>query len=177
MKAENKNILMVIAPDKFRDEELLHPMQVFKGAGVEVTVASTKKGAARGMMGHREDVAHTLNDVAGKTFDAVVVVGGAGAPSSLWDNATLHDLLRRHHQMGKIVASICLSGAALAKAGLLKGLNATVWKTEESLKVFKECGVIFQDKPVVRSGKIITGQGPFAARDFGLEVLKAVEEG
>jgi len=171
-----KNILMVIAPDKFRDEELNHPRQVFKQAGESVTVASTRKGEAVGMLGHREKVDYDLNDVAGKTFDAVVVVGGAGAQTSLWGVSALHDILRRHHQMGKVVAAICLSGAVLAKAGLLKGIPATVWKSDESLSVYTEHGVNFQDKPVVRSGKIVTAQGPFAAREFGQEVVSALEE-
>lgn len=176
MSTVEKNILMVIAPDKFRDEELIHTREVFIQSGAQVTIASTRNGMANGMLGHKENVEKTLNDVAGANFDSVVVVGGSGSPEHLWDNATLHDIVRRHLEMGKIVASICLSGAVLAKAGLLKGVDATVWKADESLKVFQECGVNFVDKPVVRSGKIITGQGPFASREFGQTIMNALTE-
>ncbi|MGK7344372.1 MAG: DJ-1/PfpI family protein [Candidatus Nitrospinota bacterium M3_3B_026] len=172
-----EKVLMIIAPEKFRDEELNHPREIFTAAGLEVTVASTKKGEAAGMLGHRENVTHDLGDVAGGVYDAVVIVGGAGSPAHLWDNKTVHEIARRHFEAGKIVAAICLSGAVLARAGLLKGVPATVWKSPESMAVYSECGVNFQDKPVVRSGKIITGQGPSAARDFGREVLRAVQEG
>ncbi len=165
---------MSLAPEKFRDEELIQPREIFVRNGAEVTLASTKIGVATGMLGAREEINATLDDVAGETYDAIVVVGGRGAPEYLWDNARLHDLLRRHHQMGKIVAAICLSGAVLAKAGLLKGLDATVWKSEETTKLFSECGVNFQDKPVVQSGNIITGQGPFAARQFAETILNAL---
>ena len=168
------NLLMVIAPEQFRDEELNYPKEEFENNGAKVTVASTRTGIAIGKLGHREDVSVTIDQVAGKTYDAVVVVGGRGSIEHLWDNQRLHDILRRHHQIGKIVASICLSGAALAKAGLLKGLDATVWKDVESLKVYSECGVNFLDKPVVRSGNIITGQGPFATREFGQTIIRAL---
>lgn len=171
------NILMVIAPDQFRDEELNHPRQVFTNAGAKVTLVSTRTGLAVGMLGHKEEVDKTLDDVAGENFDAVVVVGGGGSTQYLWDNARLHDILRRHHQMGKVVAAICLSGAVLAKIGLLKGVEATVWKSDESMKVYAECHVKYQDKPVVRSGKIVTANGPAAARDFGHTILAAIAEG
>lgn len=174
MEKKAGKILMIIAPENFRDEELLHPREVFLSHGAEVTVASTKKGVANGKFGHKENVTVTLDDVAGQTFDAVVIVGGGGSPQYLWDNKRAHEIVRRHHEMGKVVSAICLSGAVLAKAGLLSGVEATVWKSDESMKVYKDCGVKFVDKPVVRSGKIITGNGPAAARDFGQAILSAL---
>lgn len=168
------SILMVIAPENFRDEELNHPRQEFLAKGAEITIASTKKGEAAGMLGHKENVDNTLEDVAGNTYDAIVVVGGKGSPEHLWDNTVLHDIARRHLELNKLVCSICLSGAVLAKAGLLKGVDATVWKAEDSLKAFSDGGVNFMDKPVVVSGNIITGQGPFAAREFGQTIISAL---
>lgn len=167
-------ILMVIAFKQFRDEELVHPMQVFEAGGAVVDVASTETGVAEGMMGLKRDVTLTLDDVAGKTYDAVVVVGGGGSPEFLWDNVRLKEIVTRHHGMGRVVAAICLSSVVLAKAGLLKGVPATVWQSPESMKVFDECGVSFQNSPVVSSGKIVTGNGPTAAREFGEAVIKAV---
>jgi len=174
MEKKACGILMIIAPEKFRDEELNHPRDVFKSQGAEVTVVSTKTGTAIGSYGHRETIGKTLDDVAGATFDAVVVVGGSGSPQHLWDNKKIHDIVRRHHKLGKVVSAICLSGAVLAKAGLLDGVEATVWKSDESMKVYAEHKVKFVDKPVVRSGKIITANGPAAAREFGQTIMSAV---
>lgn len=166
-----KSILMVIAPENFRDEELNHPKEEFLAKGAEITIASTQKGEASGMLGHKEKVDNTLEDVASKTYDAIVIVGGKGSPEHLWDNAVLHDIARRHLELGKLVCSICLSGAVLAKAGILKGVDATLWKREDSLKIFSDSGANFLDKPVVVSGNIITGRGPFAAREFGQTIM------
>jgi len=169
-----KTALMVIAPEQFRDEELNHPREVLAGKGVAVTVASTKTGALKGMLGHVESVRETLDGVAAIDFDAVVVVGGAGSPAHLWDNARLREIVLRHHAMGKVVAAICLSGAALAKAGILRDVEATVFKTDESIKVFNECGAVYRNRPVVRSGNTITASGPAAAREFGREIARAL---
>lgn len=174
MEKKTRAILMIIAPEKFRDEELNHPREVFTSQGAVVTVVSTKTGTATGSYGHKEKVEKTLDDVAGDTFDAVVVVGGSGSPQYLWDNKKIHDILRRHHQTSKVVSAICLSGAVLAKAGILDGVEATVWKSDESMKAYAENRVKFVDKPVVRSGKIITANGPAAAREFGQMIMSAI---
>lgn len=174
MADAQKKLLMVIAPEKFRDEELNHPRDVFEKAGIAVTVASTKTGELKGMLGHVEKVDTTLDDVAGKNFDAVVVVGGAGSPAYLWDNVRLREIVTRHHGLGKLVAAICLSGVVLARAGLITGLKATVFKTGESMKAYSDYGVSFVEEPVVTAGNIITANGPAAARQFGHEVAKAL---
>lgn len=174
MEKKNRTILMIIAPEKFRDEELNHTREVFKSQGADVTVVSTKVGTAAGSYGHKEKIEKTLDDVVGDTFDAVVVVGGGGSPQYLWDNRKVHDIVRRHLQMGKVVSAICLSGVVLAKAGILDGVEATVWKSDESMKAYAEKKVKYVDKPVVRSGKIITANGPAAAREFGTAIMSAI---
>ena len=52
MKAiEGKKVLMVIAPDKFRDEELFKPKEIIEANGGTVTIASLKARPCTGMMG------------------------------------------------------------------------------------------------------------------------------
>ena len=43
-----KKVLMVIAPDKFRDEEYNEPRRILEGRGCTVTVASTSIEPATG---------------------------------------------------------------------------------------------------------------------------------
>ena len=47
---EGKKILMVIAQQDFRDEELFKPKAVFEGAGASVFVAAPRKETATGML-------------------------------------------------------------------------------------------------------------------------------
>jgi len=46
-----RSVVMIIAQDNFRDEELLQPKQVLEKAGIVVKVASRKKAKAKGMLG------------------------------------------------------------------------------------------------------------------------------
>jgi protease I len=100
-------------------------------------------------------------------YDAVVVVGGMGSPAHLWKDADLHGLIRQMKEADKVVSAICLSGAALAEAGVLEGKRATVWPMPESLDALARGGAQYEEKPVVKDGKLITANGPEAADEFG----------
>lgn len=160
------NVLLVIAPDQFRDEELFTPRDFLKDAGARVQVASTRKGSARGMLGGVAEPDLDLSDVRSSEYDAIVVVGGMGSPEYLWNDAKLHAIVRDLHQANKVVAAICLSGAVLANAGVLQGKRATVWPMDESLDALAKGHAEYVDQPVVQDGKVVTANGPEAAQKF-----------
>jgi protease I len=173
-KLKGKKVLMVIAPEEFRDEELLEPKRVLEKEGASVTVASTRGGKATGMLGAAVTPDAVLASVQPSDYDAVVVVGGMGSPRFLWGDATLHRVLRETLDAGRVVGGICLSGAALARAGVLRGLDATVYETSDSLAELTNGGARFVGKPVVRSGNVVTANGPAAATQFGNVLVEAI---
>ena len=170
-RLEGKKIAFVIAPEQFRDEELFTPRARVEEEGAAAVVASTSKGTASGMLGGSCQVETLINELEPAQFDAVVVVGGMGSPEHLWDNEELHHLLKALDKDGKIIASICLSGGALARAGVLKGKEATVWECEDSLEALKKGEARYVKKPVVKDGRVITANGPEAAEEFASTVI------
>lgn len=165
-----KTVLMVVAQEMFRDEELQHPLAVFKQKGFDVFIAAPENREATGMFGAKVTPDLTIADAAMQKFDALVVVGGRGARQWLWDNPTLHNMLRAHNGAGKPLGAICIGPVALARAGLLNGVEATVFKADDTIPEFTKAGVKMVEKDVVTSGTIVTGNGPAAARSFGLAV-------
>jgi len=169
--------LLVVAQENFRDEEYSVPKGVLEKAGVAVITASPEGGTAKGMLGAKVRVDLRLEEVNPSDYDAVVVVGGAGSPKYLWGNGELNRILKSASGSGKVVAAICLSGAALAKAGVLKGKNATVFETPDSLDALRDGGASYIRKDVVVDGKTITASGPAAAETFGKRILEALKTG
>jgi len=167
-------ILMVIAPEGFRDEELAIPRAAFMAQGWQVDTVSTKTGKASGMLGASEPITRTLNDIYIERYAAIVVVGGMGAMASLWQNTTLHRLLTSVADQGGVISAICLSPAVLAFAGLLKGKNATVWEMPESLEALRQGGAHYTGEPVTTDGRIVTANGPDAAADFADAVIALI---
>jgi protease I len=171
--AKMKKAVMIIAEDNFRDEELFVPRKVLEDNGIEVTIASTSLGLAKGVMGGSAQPDILVNDIKMKDFNAVVFVGGGGS-SQYWNDPIAHKIIQEAGAGNKVVAAICIAPVTLAKAGILKGKRATVWSSEAGQ--LKAAGAIYTAYPVEVDGNIITASGPGAAGDFGEEIVKALEK-
>lgn len=175
MGGTSRRILCVIAPERFRDEELAEPKRALEAAGHRVTVASTRPGHATGMLGARVAVDAVVAQLRAADFDAVVIAGGAGAPTHLWDHEPLIALVRELHALGRLLAAICLAPPVLARAGVLAGKRATAYPAQSAIIELKRGGATYVVEPVVRDGTIVTASGPVAAAAFGAALATLLE--
>lgn len=106
-------------------------------------------------------------------YDAVLLVGGKGAPKSLWDDPILPQILTDHFRAGKVVGAIGLSVVVLARASFLRD-RAVSGPNEERFKKELEAGSGYHtEEPVNASDRIITASGGEAANEFA-EAVRAV---
>ncbi|WP_084222195.1 DJ-1/PfpI family protein [Thermodesulfobacterium hydrogeniphilum] len=167
-----KKILMIIAFQNFRDEELLIPKKLFEKEGYQVVIASSSLKPAKGMLGALVTPQILIDQVNVDDYDAIVFVGGIGA-QEYFHNPVAHKIAREAVVKGKVLGAICLAPRILAEAGVLKGKKATVWQSEG--KALEEKGAIYTGKPVEIDGKIVTGAGPFAAEEFAKAILNLLK--
>jgi len=165
---------MVIAPSNFRDEEYLQPKELLENAGFEVVTASRKTGEITGMLGAKAFAEKSIDEVNIDDFDAVVFVGGTGASVYFNDEKAL-EIAKEAYSKGKVTAAICIAPTILANAGVLEGKKATIWEDPALVDNLKEKGARYTGENVVRDGKVITGKGPFAAREFGEEIIRVLQ--
>lgn len=169
----NKKVVMIVAFSNFRDEEYFVPKEVLESAGIEVRTASNKMGIARGADGGEVVIDLLVSEIKITDFDAVIFIGGPGCLQNL-DNEDSYKIAKEAISQDKILAAICISPVILAKAGVLNGKKATVWSSvldKSAVNILKEKGAIYQDENVVLDGKIITANGPAAARVFGQKII------
>lgn len=169
----NKKIAMIIAFQDFRDEELFIPRSIFIGKGAEVKLVSSKKGEAVGMFGGVVKVDLLLEELKVEEFDGIIFVGGAGAVKYIEDDK-VHQISREAVAQDKVIGAICIGPAILARSGILKDKEATVWSSDldkSAVKILKEEGVKYQEKSIVIDGKIVTANGPQVARQFAEEIV------
>jgi len=166
-------VLMVIACPDFRDEELFTPRKIFEEKGLAVTVAANAKGPCTGMMGGTAAADLLVKEARAADYDAVVFVGGLGA-KVFFDDKDAHALAADAAGQGKVTAAICIAPSILARAGVLKGRKATVWKGETFTAILAEGGARLGDGDVVVDGKIVTADGPEAAASFAAKVIEAM---
>lgn len=167
-----KNILMVVAPADFRDEELNEPKKIFENAGFNVTIASKGVKVAKGMLGAMQKVDLDLSIAKAADYDAVVFVGGAGA-QVYFNDSYATNLAKQAYDSGKVTAAICIAPSILANAGILEGKKATSFQSEQSN--LEENGADYTGTDVAVDGKIVTANGPNAAKAFGEVVVRLMK--
>lgn len=166
------NVLMVIAPENFRDEELFHTKDELEKAGANVTIASRGMDTCTGMLGGAATPDISLREVNVDDYDAVVFVGGRGS-EVYFNNPVALDLAKDAYDAGKLVAAICIAPSILANSGLLRGKKATSFLSQQNNLLAK--GADFTGDSVTTDGKIITADGPGSAREFGRTIARALK--
>lgn len=168
---EKSKILLVVAPQNFRDEELAEPKKVLEESGARVEVASKGAREATGMFGATVSINKDINEARVDDYDAIVFIGGTGA-SVYFNDQTALNLAKTAFEKGKVVGAICIAPSILANAGVLSGKQATAFSSEaENLRAK---GAQYTGEAVTVDGKIITARGPEAATEFGKKLAEAL---
>jgi len=162
-------ILMVVAPERFRDEELFETRAVFDADGHDVVVASTRLGECPGSRGGHVRPDALLATQRAQDFDAVVFIGGGGC-KLLWHEEDALRLAREAAGDVKVLGAICLAPVILAYAGVLEGHSATVAGTEA--KTLQACGATYTGPGVTVDGHIVTANGPKSSTLFGQRIAE-----
>jgi len=160
---------LIISADNFEDSELLVPYYRLKEAGVEVTVASLKRGTITGMHGYEMAVDKTIDEVNPDHY-AILVLPGGKAPAVLRKEPKALEIARSFFAANKPVAAICHGPQTLISAGLLKGRHATCYLSVAN--ELKEAGALYEDQEVVVDGNLVTSRQPPDLPAFMRETMK-----
>lgn len=176
---KSKNILIVIPKNQFQEQELFDTLDVLKRHGPRIVILSRTGQEAVGMNKTRFTPDGMLVDwdkqsgVSGK-YDAVLILGGKGAPKFLWDDEILPQILTDHYRAKKVIGAVGLGVAVLVRASLLFG-EASGPQNEKFISELERAGVPFSHDPVTQCDNIITASGSEAASDFAQTVVDALE--
>jgi putative intracellular protease/amidase len=179
MNLKSKNILVVIPKSQFQQQELFDTLEVLKASGANIIVLSKSGQEATGMDKSRFSPDGMLIDwdkqdgVSGK-YHAVLVMGGKGAPKSLWNDPILPQILTDHLRAERVIGGIGLGVAVLAQASLISGEVAGP-DDKLFLSELEKAGVTHSKDPVIHDDTKITARGAEAAKEFARTVLHALE--
>jgi 4-methyl-5(b-hydroxyethyl)-thiazole monophosphate biosynthesis len=111
----------------------------------------------------------TLDRVAEREFDLIVLPGGMPGATHLAECQALISLLRRQREAGKLYAAICAAPAVVLKPhGLLERVRATCYPS-----FLPKLDAAFRSEDsVVVDGNCVTAQGPGVALTFALELVE-----
>lgn len=176
----SQKVLFIVMPRNFQDIEFSVPYNHLNKAGYITDVAGLSSGPCIGSSGLHITPTNLLSAMAPADFDqyaAVIIPGGSGSPTFLWDNEEVQAVVRYFHEHKKLVATICWACVVPARAGILQGRKATVYPSEDALEIFNENNVQFEDSLCIplEKERIITAQSPKAAELFAEHILKQLQ--
>ena len=170
-------IALVVANDDFNYREYAECRVLFILEEYKIITAGQQTGAAVSMDGQEVEIDAAIGTLSAEEIDALIVIGGSGAPA-LYDDTALKTLIQAVHAAGKPVGAICLAPVTLAKAGLLSGKDATVYPDETAIAALTEAGANYiEGSGVVTDGSIVTANGPEAASEFAVAIRDLLDSG
>src|SRR5215813_10686960 len=159
-------ILVPLAPG-FEEIEAVTIIDVLRRAGLEVQVAGLRPGSVEGSHGIAVSTDCELSAVDPANLAMIVLPGGLPGSTHLMEDERVLRLVRELDGSGRRVAAICAAPTVLARAGVLAGKRVTCYPGFES----KLGGAERVDERVVRTGKLLTSQGPGTALEFALAIV------
>ncbi len=170
MSLKGKRVLFFAAP-LYEDLELWYPKIRLEEEGAATVVAGLGEPSYQGKRGYPITPDTTVDKVAARDFDALVIPGGY-APDILRRHQKVLDLTREIFEAGKPVAYICHAGWVPISAGIVKGRRGT------SVRAIKDdlvnAGMIWEDSPVVVDGNMITSRTPADLGPFCRAIIGAL---
>jgi len=165
----------ILVEQGFEDSELVETVRAMSESGAVVVIIGSGSGTIyRGMRGKaRITVDSTADDVRVDQLDALVIPGGY-APDNMRLHQSMVDLVRKAHDLGKIVAAICHGPQLLISADVVKGRRVTSWP---SIAIdLANAGATWVDEPVVQDRNIITAGRPADLPRFNKVVIDALRK-
>lgn len=168
-----KRIAILVA-DGFEQVELLEPRKALEEAGATTLVISPAKNKVKGWnlkeWGNEVSVDVPLDEAKPSDFHALLLPGGVMNPDHLRMNPKAVSFVKHFTDVGKPVAAICHGPWTLIEAAAVNGHTMTSWP---SLKTdLKNAGANWQDKEVIRDGKLVTSRKPDDIPAFNREMIQ-----
>ncbi len=158
-------VLMPLAHG-FEEIEALTVVDILRRAEIDVVLAGLLPGPVTGAHNISVVPDTTIDAVNAYSFDMIVLPGGQPGSDNLNADPRVHALLKEFSASDKLIGAICAAPIVLAASGLLNGKNATCYPTY----IRRLIGAVYEDRPVVCDGNLITSKGPGTAISFGLEI-------
>jgi len=119
---------LIVSADNFEDSELLVPYYRLREEGIEVDIASMRKGKIRGKRGYEVEVDKTLEEVRSDDYDLLILPGGK-APEAIRKEEEAIKIAKDFSGKNKPISAICHGPQLLITADLVKGRHATCYKS------------------------------------------------
>lgn len=167
-------MVYILLADGFEEAEALVPADLLRRAGAQVALVGVTGEVVTGAHGIAVVSDLIVDQTQTEGMELVVVPGGLPGVENVAASARAMELVKTAAEADDCyLAAICAAPSiVLGPAGILKGYKATCYP---GMEAGMEGADAQEGYSVVVDGDIITGEGPGAAFDFGLTLVKMLK--
>jgi putative intracellular protease/amidase len=169
------SVLYILPEKDFDYTEFTTTRDILLKNNIKVTLASTIVGEISDHVFGKYKSDILIKDVNLDNFEMVCVIGGNGMKLIEYDSG-VHQLLKDARDKNKFIASICYGPVVLSRAGILNGVESTVYQSDKNRKILEDNGVVVSSEKLVMSGKILTAAAPEDSTAFGEKMVEILKE-
>ncbi len=149
--------ILVLLEDMVEDSEFLYPYLRLKEEGFDVISAGPAKKSYQGKGGMRFTPDVAFEEIATVEYDAIVIPGGY-APDRWRRDAEIIAFVKKHHESGKLIASICHGPWLLISAGIVKGKRITAFHAIKDDLL--NAGALYEGNDTEEDDNLLTSTNP-----------------
>lgn len=165
--------VMILVDNGFEDREFMYPYYRLQEAGYDVKVVGSKaKEVYKGEYGLSIKADFSPEEINIDDYVAVVIPGGR-APDRMRIKKGMVELAKVAFQKGKVIAAICHGAQLLIEADVVRGKRATCYIAVAT--DLKNAGGIYEDKPVVVDGELVTSRFPADLPQFCRKIVELLQ--
>lgn len=161
--------VLVVVTDGTEDIEAVVPIDLFRRAKFDVTVAGEKEFVvfARGLKVVPDTLLEHINET--EDFDLIFVPGGAKGVENLLSNEHLGKILQRQKSNNRWISAICAGPLVLHNFKIFDNNDIVTShpSVKENLLQYR-----YSEETVVVSNKIVTSRGAGTALQFALKIIE-----
>ncbi|TWW08190.1 protease [Planctomyces bekefii] len=154
----------ILAAHGVQESELIFPYEFLKARGAQVDIVAPSWSEGRVLVVQYvrptlwAQANETFTTAAAKTYDLIVLTGGAWNSTVVRNDGEAIKLIQAHARANRPVAAICSGTQILINADLTSGHRLTGTSTAKVDLV--NAGATYLDQPVVVDDQIITSRSP-----------------
>ncbi len=169
---------IILTANEFEDMELFFPYFRLLEEGVHVDIAAPQKGTIGGEHGYSLNITKTIADVDPDQYDLLLIPGGfpEGAPATVRKIKKAQEIAQSFISKNKPVAAICHGPWLLVSADVVRGRHVTGFWEDGVPEQIKAAGGIYEDKPVVVDGNLVTSRWPADLPAFVREMVRLINK-
>ena len=157
----------------FEELEAVAIIDVLRRGNVELTTAGIGGKLVTGAHGIAVQADIQIEEIKPGQPELIILPGGMGGVESIMASKEAISLIKDTYSSGGRLAAICAAPMIYGNIGFLDGKKAVIYPGMEN--EISKAQVQVGEK-TVKDGKILTGQAPGAAIDFGLALLEWLKD-